>query len=408
MGFTKMALSQTRADKITKPGRYKDERNLFLQITPSGARSWIFRYEIHGRERAMGLGACRDFTLDQARERAGAARRLLKDNVDPLAQAHEARAQAAAAAAQMITFKVAAAGYYEVNKKEWTSKKHREQFHSRMATFVFPTLGNLPVQSIDKALVLAAIKPIWQTRNPTAQRTLRQIAGVLNFAKASGWCTGDNPAVYADFLESALPAITSSAHHPSLPFAQMFAFMQQLAEQQGVVARALEFTVLTAARTGETLGAVWGEIDMTTKVWIIPAARMKVKSGKEHRVPLSNPALEILKALPREQDNSYVFIGAQKGKGLGESSLHNFLKRIRTDVTVHGFRSTFSTWANECTRHDRIVIELSLAHKSVSNHSWPQSGLEECVKLCAPCDRSGRSAWPEVAPGLTPDSIQQK
>lgn len=357
-----MALSQTRADKIQKPGRYKDERNLFLQITPSGARSWLFRYEIHGRERAMGLGPCADFSLAEARERARLARQQLRDGIDPLAVAHEARAKAAAAAAKVVTFRQAADGYYEVHKKEWTSKKHREQFHSRMSEYVFPTLGALPVQAIDKALVLQAIKPIWQTKNATAQRTLRLIAGVMNFARASGWCTGDNPAVYADFLEYVLPSMTSTAHHAALPFAEMFDFMQQLAGDQGVAARALEFAILTAARTGEVLGAQWGEIDMAAKVWIVPVERMKNKEGSAHRVALSNPALKILKALPRERDNDFVFIGAKKGGGLGKAALDQVLKRIRSDCTVHGFRSTFSTWANECTSHDSIVVELSLAH----------------------------------------------
>jgi integrase len=358
-----MALSQTRADKLQAPGRYRDGRNLYLQITASGNRSWLFRYEIHGRERAMGLGPCADFSLAEARERARLARQQLRDGVDPLAQAHEARAKAAAAAAKVITFKAAAAGYFEINSKNWTSVKHREQFHSRMNDFVFPTLGALPVQAIDKSLVLQVIAPLWQVKNATAQRTLRLIAGVMNFARASGWCTGDNPAVYKDFLEYALPSIASSAHHPALPFAQMFDFMQLLAGHEGVAARALEFTILTAARTGETLGAVWGEIDMAAKVWTVPASRMKNKNGKEHRVPLSPPALEILKALPREQDNENVFIGAKKGGSLGKAALDQILKRIRSDITVHGFRSSFSDWANECTSYASIVVELSLAHK---------------------------------------------
>ena len=357
-----MALSQTRADRLTAPGRYRDERNLFLQITASGARSWIFRYEIHGRERAMGLGPCADFSLAEARERARLARQQLRDGIDPLAVAHEARAKAAAAAAKVITFRAAADGYYAVNAKNWSSKKHRQQFDSRMNDYVFPTLGALPVGTIDKSLVLSTIAPLWQIKNATAQRTLRLIAGVMNFARASGWCTGDNPAVYKDFLEYALPSITSSAHHPSLPFAEMHDFMQQLAGSEGVAPRALEFLILTAARTGEVRGARWSEIDFKEKLWTVPAERMKVKNGSVHRVPLSPPALEILKALPREQDNDYVFIGAKKGGSLGTSALDQVLKRIRSDVVVHGFRSTFSTWANECTSYASIIVELSLAH----------------------------------------------
>jgi integrase len=359
-----MALSQSRADRLVAPGRYRDERNLYLQITPSGNRSWLFRFEINGRERAMGLGPCADFTLAEARERARLARQQLRDGIDPLAQVHEARAKLAQAAAKVITFAQAADGYYTIHKNTWTSAKHAKQFHSRMAQYVFPVMGALPVQAIDKALVLRAIAPLWQEKHATASRTLRLIAGVLDFAKASGWRNGDNPAAWAGNLEYALPTIASGAHHAALPFVEMYDFMQKLHSHESVAARALEFTILTAARTGETIGAQWSEIDMAAKVWTIAAERMK--ADRAHRVPLSAQALEILKSAPREQDNDYVFIGAKKGAALGHDALVKVLKRIRSDVVVHGFRSTFSTWANECTGHASIVVELSLAH-SVGN-----------------------------------------
>jgi integrase len=355
-----MALSQTRVGKLTAPGRYKDERNLFLQITKAGNKSWLFRYEINGVERAMGLGPLHTFTLKEARERARLARQQLQDGIDPLTQAHEARAKAAQDAAKVITFQKAADGYFEIHKKEWTSAKHAKQFYSRMNDYVFPTLGALPVQAVTKPLVLKVIAPIWQTKNATASRTLTLIAGVMNFARASGWCAGDNPAVYKDYLEYALPGVSSNVHHPALPFIEMYDFMQKLHDHESVAARALEFLILTATRTKEARGARWDEIDLAAKTWTIPPDRMKAK--KEHRVALSARALDILKSVPREQDNPHIFIGAKKGAGLGPNALDQVLKRIRSDVVVHGFRSTFSTWANECTSHDAVVVEMSLAH----------------------------------------------
>jgi integrase len=310
-----MGLSQTRADKIKQPGRYADGRNLYLQVSAAGNRSWIFRYELRGRERIMGLGPCADFTLEEARERARLARQLLKDGIDPLDKAHEARAQAAAQAAKAITFAQATDSYLNFHAAKWTNAPYAKLCRMRLNDYVFPSIGALPVGTIDKALVLKCITPIWQQKHKTAVRTLRLVRGILDYAKVQGWRTGDNPAAWKGNIEHALPTLATDKHHPALPFSEIYEFMTKLRAEPGVAARALEFLILTAARTGEVREARWSEIDLTAKVWIVPGER--TKTGKEHRVPLSPRALELLKAAPRESYSDLVFIGVQKGKPLG-------------------------------------------------------------------------------------------
>src|SRR5262249_15747077 len=293
-----MALSQTRADKITKPGRYADGRNLYLRIQQNGSRSWQFRYRLNARERVMGLGSCADFSLEDARERARLARQLLRDGIDPLDKAHEARAQNARAAAKLATFEQAANEYLKFHAGKWTNARYSKLIISRLKVYVYPTMGSLPVGAIDKALVLKVIAPIWQQKHKTALRTLQLIRGILDYAKTSGWREGENPAAWKGNIEHALPALVSNKHHAALPFAEIADFMAKLRDEDGIAARALELCVLTATRTSEVREAKWSEFDLAAKIWTIPAARMKM--DKEHRVPLSQRAVEILKSLPRE------------------------------------------------------------------------------------------------------------
>ena len=355
-----MALSQTRADKINKPGRYGDGRNLYLRVTETGSRSWILRYELRGRERVMGLGPCTTFSLEEARERARLARQLLKDGIDPLDRAHEARAQVARAAAKAVTFEQAADSYLKFHAGKWTNARYKKLLLARLNEYVFPELGALPVGTIDKALILKAIAPIWQEKHKTASRTLRLVRGILDYAKVQGWREGDNPAAWKANIEHALPALVSNKHHSALPFADVYDFMTKLRGNRSIAARALEFTILTAARTSEVREARWCEIDLVTKLWTVPSER--TKTGKEHRVPLSTRALEILKAVPRENSGDWVFIGMQTGKPLGNSALDQALKRLRSGITVHGFRSTFRDWAAETTSYPNHVIEMALGH----------------------------------------------
>jgi integrase len=361
-----MALTVKQVAALKEPGRYLDERGLYLQVTKAGVRSWLLRYERGGRERAMGLGPVSDFTLDEARERARKARQLLKDGIDPLDARKAERArqatEAARVAAANVTFKECAEQYHRFHSRKWANVKHAAQFLSTLERYVYPTLGKLPVAAIDKALVIKAIEPIWFTRTETASRVRGRIEAVLDFARTRGYRAGDNPASWDGNLVHVLPArgtIAKVKHHAAQPFAELPSFMAELVACEGIAARALEFAILTACRTGEIIGAQWSEIDLAEGVWLIPASRMKAK--KEHRVPLSDHAMAILQALPREAD--FVFPGGRKGVPISNMAMAQLLKRMgRLDITVHGFRSTFRDWCAERTGYPNHVVEKALAH----------------------------------------------
>jgi integrase len=330
-------------------------------MSPSN-RSWLLRYEIDGKKRWMGLGALADFTLDEARERARQARQLLADGIDPLVRRQEERATRALQAGKAITFQDAAQQYFDQHERKWKNAKHRAQFLSTIKEYAFPVLGKLPVGAIDTGLVLKAVEPIWHEKTETASRVRGRIESVLDWATVRGYRTGDNPARWKGHLSEVLPArgeIAKVQHHPALPFAEVPAFMADLARRDGMSARALEFTILTAARTGEVIGARWSEIDIAAKVWTVPAGRMK--GQREHRVPLSDRACAILKSLPREAD--HVFPGTNKGEAISNMAMTTVLRRMgKSDITVHGFRSTFRDWAGEVSNFPIHVIEQALAH----------------------------------------------
>jgi integrase len=361
-----MALTTKRVRELTEPGRYGDGRGLYLQVTRAGVRSWLLRYERGGRERAMGLGPVSEFTLEQARERARLERQRLHEGIDPIDARREARtrrlADHAAAEAANVTFEICADQHFKFHSQKWSNEKHAEQVRSSLRAYAYPVLGKLPVADIDKALVLKVLEPIWYTKTETASRVRGRIEQVLDFARVRGYRTGENPAAWDGNLVHALPSragIAKVKHYSALAFAEVPAFMKLLGERQGMAARALEFVILTATRTGEVIGARWSEIDMAAKVWVIPPERMKAK--REHRVPLSRRAIEILEALPREAD--FVFPGTQKGAAISNMAMGQLLKRMkRTDITVHGFRSTFRDWAAETTNYPNDVVEMSLAH----------------------------------------------
>jgi integrase len=358
-----MGLTQKRIEKLNTPGRYSDGHQLYLQVQSPTNKSWLFRYTFDGRERFMGLGPLHTIDLEEARERARQARRILLDGADPLAVRAAEAAQRALSAARTITFEAAAKTYYESHEASWKNAKHRQQFLNTLKTYVFPRIGKLPVADIDTGLVLKCVEPIWQGKTETANRTRGRIEAVLDWATVRGYRKGDNPARWRGHLSEVLPSrgkIQKTKHHPALPFVDVPAFLAALREQQGVAARALEFTILTAARTAETVGARWSEIDFDNAIWTVPAGRMK--ASKEHRVPLSKPVLQILHDVPREKDNPFVFIGPYKA-GLSNMAMAATLHRTgRDDITVHGFRSTFRTWAGDRTAHPVHVIEQALAH----------------------------------------------
>jgi len=356
------------AKALKRPGRHFDADGLYLQIGEPGAKAprqhrgaWLLRYERNGRKRWMGLGALRDFSLEEARERARKARQLLADGVDPLEARKAERAQVALAAARSMTFEEAARQYHAAHAPSWSNAKTGAQFLNTLRDYAFPRIGRLAVSAIDTGEVLRCIEPLWATKTATANRTRGRIEAVLDWATVRNFRTGDNPARWRGHLSEVLPApgkVAKTAHHAALPYTELPEFMATLATREGVAAKALQFLILTAARTSEVANATWSEIDLAAKNWTIPAARMK--AGAEHRVPLSPQAVALLRALPREAE--FVFVGASAGKPISSMAMARTLKWLRADVVVHGFRSSFSTWAHEATAFSNHVIEQSLAH----------------------------------------------
>lgn len=360
-------LSAKRVARLKGEGRYHDADvpGLYLQVSESGARSWLLRFEVDGRERMMGLGSAAYFSLAQARERAREARRQLADGKDPLVAKRADKAAAKLTAARRLTFREAAQQYYRQHLPSWRSVQHAKQWLVSLQTYAYPAIGDMDVGEIATPDVLRVIEPMWHDKTVTADRVRNRIESVIAWATVRGHRPpGSNPAAWRNHLDQVLAAVKKVAkvqHHASLAYAEVPAFMQALRLQNGIAATALQFTVLTAARAGEVLGAKWDEIDLSGKVWTVPGSRMK--GGREHRVPLAPAAIELLRNVAREDGNEHVFIGAKAGAGLSGMVFFRLLQRMkRADVTTHGFRSAFSTWASEQTAHASHAIEISLAH----------------------------------------------
>jgi integrase len=357
-------LSAKKVEREKRPGRYFDRHGLYLQIKGVNNKSWLLRFERDGRERWLGLGPLHTYNLKEARERARDARQLLHSGIDPIEDRKAKKAERALAAAKSVTFKECAEAYIAANEGAWKNAKHAAQWTATLKTYVYPTIGNLPVAAIDTGLVLRCIEPHWLAKTETMSRTRGRIEAVLDWATVRSYRSGDNPARWRGYLEHVLPQknkVSKVEHHAALPYAEMPGFMAGLREREGTAAQALEFAIYTAARTGEVIGAHWHEIDLGAKVWTIPAGRMK--GGREHRVALSDRAIQLLRALPAEDGNGFVFIGPRAGSGLSSMAMTQVLKRMgRGDITTHGFRSSFRDWAAERTSFPREVAEMALAH----------------------------------------------
>ncbi len=344
----KKPLTVKRIERLNERGYYHDEHGLYLQVTRTGARSWVLRYERQGTERMLGLGPLHCVDLKEARERARAARRQLLDGIDPIDARRAERDAHRKNEAERITFKDATERYLGVYETEWKNDKHKAQWKSTLEKYAYPALGSRPVKDIDEALVNHTLAPIWKQIPETASRVKQRVTRILK------WVGDGMP----------LPPPSKAKrvqHHPALPFDKIPDFVIDLREREGIAARALEFTILTAARTNEVVGARWEEFDLEGEVWTVPARRMK--ANKAHRVPLTEPALGVLRALPRETGNPFVFIGTREGSGLSNMAMLTLLKRMdRRDITVHGFRSSFMDWAHERTSYPKHVIDMALAH----------------------------------------------
>jgi integrase len=345
---------------------YPDGGGLYLQVTSAGAKSWIYRFSLRGKSREMGLGSLTTISLADARLKASECWRQRHEGIDPIEARKALRESAILDAAKAITFEEAAAKYISSHRAGWQNPKHAAQWESTLATYVEPVFGALSVQAVNTSLVIKVLEPIWATKPETAGRVRGRIEAVLDWAKVRGFRTGENPARWRGHLDHLLPArskIRRVKHHAALPYAELPAFMNELRQQDGTAARALEFTILTAARTGETIGAVHVEFDVAKKLWSVPAQRMKAR--REHRIPLSPRALAILNDARscRSPDCEYVFPGGKWRKPLSNMAMTEVLRRMdRGGVTVHGFRSTFRDWAAERTNFPNEVVEMALAH----------------------------------------------
>src|SRR5262245_34341419 len=346
-------LTALKVARASNPGMYADGAGLYLQVTGAGAKSWSYRFSLCGRAREMGLGSLSALSLTDARTKAAECRRLRQEGVDPIAARKALREQAALDVARMLTFSEAATKYIAAHRSGWKNAKHASQWENTLAAYAEPVLGALSIQAIDTALVLKVLEPIWQAKPETANRLRGRIEAILDWAKVRGLRQGENPARWRGHLDHLLPAKTKVRrvkHHAALPYADMPAFVAELRAQAGIAARALEFTALTATRTGDTIGAVWDEANENEKVWTVPGERMK--AGKEHRVPLCDRVLAILGDMQklRASEAPYVFPGGKAGKPLSNMAMTEVLRRMgRDDITVHGFRSTFRDWAAERT-----------------------------------------------------------
>lgn len=375
----------------TKPGGkpvpvlFRVSAGLYLQVTPGQSKQWVHRFMLAGKSRHMGLGAYPAVGLADARAKVAAADKLRNDGTDPLEAkraATAAAAEAAKAAAGRHTFQAVADLYIAAHEASWRNAKHRQQWRNTLKTYAFPAFGAHPVDTVDTSAITTVLEPLWQSRTETASRLRGRIEAVLDYATARGWRAGENPARWRGHLANLLPKrskVQRVQHHAACPWQEAGAFMAELAQRDGLAALALRFVILTAARTGEALGARWSEIDMAAKVWTVPGTRMK--AGREHRVPLSDDALAILATVAplrdRDDANPLVF-PARRGKQFSDAALTAVLRRMNPEtpdkparfrdrrtgeaITVHGMRSAFRDWCAEAVAVPREVAEAALAH----------------------------------------------
>jgi len=357
-------LTALDVSRAKRRGYYNDGGGLYLLVGSTGSKSWVFRFRDGARLREHGLGPLHTIGIAEAREKARACRHMRLDGIDPIEARKTARAKAKLESAKAMTFQQCAERYIASHKAGWRSLKHAEQWSNTLATYVYPMFGDLPVKVIDVGLVMKALEPIWTKKPETASRVRGRIEAVLDWGTARGYRQGENPARWRGHLESLLPKKTNVhavKHHVALPYDELPEFMIELRQQEGIAARALEFLILTTARTGEVRFARWDEIYLPTRTWIIPAERIKTKT--EHRVPLSHHATLILDQMAAARQGPLVFPGAYGGRSMSNAAMLRVLAAMsRKGLTVHGFRSTFSDWCAEQTAFPAEVREMALAH----------------------------------------------
>lgn len=360
-------LTARSLDKLIKeasPGLIGDGGGLYLQVGKTGGLSWLYRFQLNGSRRAMGLGKHPEVSLAQARERAANARKQVADGIDPIEAKEHAQLAAKAAQNKALTFQQCAAEYIDAHRSSWKSIKHAQQWENTLSTYAYPFIGDKPVSAVTTDDVLTILKPIWASKNETASRVRNRIELIIAAAKARKRFEGENPAQWKGHLDKLLAKrkqVAQVEHHAALPYSQLPTFFRSLETAEGMAAQALQFTILTACRTSEVLNAQWSEMDLASALWTIPASRMKAR--REHKVPLSDAAVAVLERVARVQDNPFVFPGMKEGRPLSNLAMLMLLRRMDLGhLTVHGFRSSFRDWAAEETAFPNMVAEMALAH----------------------------------------------
>ena len=358
-------LTDLKIKKQKKPGAYLDGEGLYLQVRPSGAKDWFYRYEVAGKGRKRGLGPYPTISLEKAREEALKCRQLRKAGIDPIDHVKIRKRQDALESAKNKTFKECALAYIKSHEPGWKNRKHGSQWRNTLDTYAYPVIGEIGVQDIDIRLVMNVLEPIWYEKTETASRVRQRIESILDWATVKEYRTGDNPAVWRGRLDKLLPKrkdVQKTVHFIAMDYRELPEYFRALRKRDSVAARALAFTILTAVRNGEARAVTSNEIDPKGRVWTIPKDRMK--AGKEHRVPLSAEAMKVIKEMEpfRRHTDNYVFPGQAQGKPISEPSLLKVVKQQDKTLTVHGFRSTFRDWCAEQTSFPREVAEAALAH----------------------------------------------
>ncbi len=365
MGQNASVLTAIAVNKIARAGLHYvgGAPNLALLVSELGSRSWILRYSINGKRRDMGLGPYPEVSLAEARKIAWDKRHLLRHGVDPIIQRQKILENIKAEQEQAIRFEEAAEKYIAVQRGGWTNEKHANQWENTLATYVHPTIGSKFVRDITIHHIADLLGPIWTIKTETAQRVRARVENILDWCKVQGFREGENPAAWKGNLDKMLAApkkVRKVKHHAALDWNQCPAFFSGLGNRRGVSIDALKLCILTACRSGEVRGASWPEFDLEKAIWIVPPERMK--AGREHRVPLSPQAINLLRKLPRFKDQDLLFPNCQ-GTPLSDMALLQVVREVDKSITVHGFRSTFRDWAGESTTHPREVAEYALAHK---------------------------------------------
>ena len=382
IALSALAVSRLRRDGFHSVGEVP---GLGLHVAGE-ARSWLLRFSFAGRRPEMGLGSFPEVSLALARQKARDARELVRQGINPVDAKQAARSAATAARAASKTFAECAAKYIEIKSPEWANVKHMGQWRTTIETFANPVIGKLFVQDVDTPHVMAILEPIWKAKTETAVRLRGRLESILDWATVRGYRAGPNPARWKGHLSVMLPApskVANAGHHAALPYSEMPDFMARLRAVEGESAQALQFAILTAARSGEVRGAKWREVDFDAKTWTVPAERMKAK--KPHRVPLPDAAIRLLRARPQENLDDLIFPSSRNGRQLSDMAMTATVRRLQVAAVPHGLaRATFKTWATECTSFRREVIEMALAHTLVNKTEeayWRGDLFEKRVKV---------------------------